>query len=63
MSWFNLNYVFGKSSGNNTSTFIPESSVEGSIVPDFYDGRIMMITRRRSCPIFVLITRNRFCQT
>ncbi|MFS7901079.1 hypothetical protein Hanom_Chr00s167333g01827341 [Helianthus anomalus] len=27
MSWFNLSYVFGESSDNNTSTFIPESTV------------------------------------
>ncbi|MFS7930691.1 hypothetical protein Hanom_Chr06g00567151 [Helianthus anomalus] len=27
MSWFNLNYIFGESSGTNTSTFIPGSSV------------------------------------
>ncbi|MFS7963795.1 hypothetical protein Hanom_Chr08g00742531 [Helianthus anomalus] len=38
MSWFNLNYIFGESSGTNTSTFIPISS-EMPIVPDSYDGR------------------------
>ncbi|MFS7896818.1 hypothetical protein Hanom_Chr00s006498g01734321 [Helianthus anomalus] len=27
MSWFNLNYVFGESFNNNTSTFILESTV------------------------------------
>ncbi|MFS7970794.1 hypothetical protein Hanom_Chr09g00825131 [Helianthus anomalus] len=27
MSWFNLNYVFGESSGNNTNTFISERNV------------------------------------
>ncbi|MFS7946984.1 hypothetical protein Hanom_Chr06g00542691 [Helianthus anomalus] len=36
MSWFNLNYIFGESD-TNTSTFIPESSVEGPVVPDSYD--------------------------
>ncbi|MFS7963109.1 hypothetical protein Hanom_Chr08g00734281 [Helianthus anomalus] len=40
MSWFNLNYVFGESSGNNTSTLILERSVDGSIVPDSYDGSV-----------------------
>ncbi|MFS7983457.1 hypothetical protein Hanom_Chr11g00974741 [Helianthus anomalus] len=39
MSWFDLNYVFGESSGNNTNTFISEST-EGSIVLDSYDGRV-----------------------
>ncbi|MFS7922411.1 hypothetical protein Hanom_Chr03g00248811 [Helianthus anomalus] len=27
MSWFDPNYVFAESSGNSTSTFIPESNV------------------------------------
>ncbi|MFS7915728.1 hypothetical protein Hanom_Chr02g00168651 [Helianthus anomalus] len=39
MSWFNPNYIFGDSSDTNTSTFITESSVERSAVPDSYDGR------------------------
>ncbi|MFS7961184.1 hypothetical protein Hanom_Chr08g00711861 [Helianthus anomalus] len=39
MSWFDLNYVFGKSSGNNTGTFIPESS-EMLVVPDSYDWSV-----------------------
>ncbi|KAM0045716.1 hypothetical protein Hdeb2414_s0009g00307241 [Helianthus debilis subsp. tardiflorus] len=38
MSWFNRNYIFGKSSNINTSTFIPQSSVEEPVVPDSYDG-------------------------
>ncbi|MFS7936585.1 hypothetical protein Hanom_Chr05g00417281 [Helianthus anomalus] len=40
MSWFNLNYFFGESSSDNMSTFIPESSVDGSVVPDSYNGRV-----------------------
>ncbi|MFS7977748.1 hypothetical protein Hanom_Chr10g00907651 [Helianthus anomalus] len=40
MSWFDLNYVFGESSGKNTSMCIPESSVEGSDIPNSYDGRV-----------------------
>ncbi|MFS7889710.1 hypothetical protein Hanom_Chr00s000004g01610211 [Helianthus anomalus] len=39
MSWFNLKHILGKSSDTNTSTFIPESSVEGSVVPGYYNGR------------------------
>ncbi|MFS8035148.1 hypothetical protein Hanom_Chr17g01589641 [Helianthus anomalus] len=39
MSWFNLNYIFGESSDTNRSTFIPESSVEGAVVSDSYEGR------------------------
>ncbi|MFS7975920.1 hypothetical protein Hanom_Chr10g00886331 [Helianthus anomalus] len=62
MSWFDLKYVFGESSGNNTGTFIPDSSVEGSVVPDSYDERVKD-ERRRTCSAFVLITMNRCCQT
>ncbi|MFS8016487.1 hypothetical protein Hanom_Chr15g01369271 [Helianthus anomalus] len=40
MSSFNLNYVFGESSDNNTSTFISESNV-GSVVPNSYSGRVI----------------------
>ncbi|KAM0050867.1 hypothetical protein Hdeb2414_s0007g00228741 [Helianthus debilis subsp. tardiflorus] len=40
MSWLDLNYVFGELSSNNTSTFIGESSVEGHVVPNSYDGRV-----------------------
>ncbi|MFS7983456.1 hypothetical protein Hanom_Chr11g00974721 [Helianthus anomalus] len=58
MSWFDLNYVFGESPGNNTNTFISESS-EGSVVLDFSDGGVNDDQRRRSCPTFILITRNR----
>ncbi|MFS8024160.1 hypothetical protein Hanom_Chr16g01459951 [Helianthus anomalus] len=40
MSWFILNYVFGNSS-DNTITFISETSVEGSVVPNSYNGRVI----------------------
>ncbi|MFS8016397.1 hypothetical protein Hanom_Chr15g01368191 [Helianthus anomalus] len=40
MSSFNLNYVFGESSDNNTSTFILDSNV-GSVVPNAYNGRVI----------------------
>ncbi|MFS7987509.1 hypothetical protein Hanom_Chr11g01023501 [Helianthus anomalus] len=36
MSWFN--HIFCESSDTNTGTFISESSVEESVVPDSYDG-------------------------
>ncbi|MFS7918568.1 hypothetical protein Hanom_Chr03g00202691 [Helianthus anomalus] len=39
MSWFNLIYIFGESPDTNTSMFIPESSVERSVVPDSYEWR------------------------
>ncbi|MFS8002459.1 hypothetical protein Hanom_Chr13g01202311 [Helianthus anomalus] len=40
ISWFNLNYIFGESSGTNTSTFIPGSSVcdDGYGFPDYEAG-------------------------
>ncbi|MFS7892245.1 hypothetical protein Hanom_Chr07g00648431 [Helianthus anomalus] len=62
MSYFDLNYDFGKSSGNNTSTFIPKSSVV--VVPsgdygygclDYKTGRCLVRTRKMWQYIFSLV--------
>ncbi|KAF5768109.1 hypothetical protein HanXRQr2_Chr14g0632541 [Helianthus annuus] len=37
MSWFGLRYVFGESSCN-MSTFVQENNLEGSVIPDSYEG-------------------------